>query len=474
MSKDTMGYSATTVPQGSRVVLIVSTGEPVRSTSFVTMPDIIGKSQGAALEEISKTSLQAQVVYDYHPLNKKGTVTATRPAPGTNAIAGTDALVLVSSGEPMGPRAIAALPMVTGLDEASALADVRQAGLNAQVMYEASSTVPAGYVIDQLPNQSTYVNMDKKSGKAKPWAYVAAALAVMTLALLGFFMLGGMDLFAREKVEVPDVVGMTEEQAVAALDEVGLVVGTISDKEATAEISTPGAVIASKPEAGEEVAKGSKVNLDVVIDPSKVRADVPKVIGKTAEDATAELQAAGFVVASEYMVTNQFAAGIVAEQSPAGGTRSHKDAQVTIRISSGPAADIVVPDVVGLSEDAAQKLLTNVGLTFSSTTSPSDWAAAGSVLSSSPAAGVQVTPGTNVALVVSSGPTPDPTVTIPNYVGWNSMDAQRNLAELGLVGTLNPTGADGQVTSTDPEAGTAVRPGSTVTIYVKETPIVGY
>jgi len=451
------------------VVLIVSTGEQPRSTSFVTMPDIIGKSQGAALEEISKTSLQTQVVYDYHPLNKKGTVTATRPAPSTNALAGTDALVLISSGEPMGERSIAPLPNVIGMDEASALEEIRSAGLNAQVMYEPSATVPAGYIIDQLPNQSTYANM-KKSGKGKMWAAIAAALLVLGLALAGFFMLGGMDLFAREKVEVPDVVGMTEAEAVAALEEAGLEIGTISDKEATEEFTEPGTVIATKPEAGDEVAKGSKVDLDVVIDPSKVRADVPKVIGMTAEEATTALEAAGFIVASEFVATNKFAEGIVAEQSPAGGTRSHKEAQVTIRISSGPAADVTVPDVVGLSEDAAQKLLSNVGLTFSSAYSPSDWAAKGTVMSSSPSAGSVVTPNTNVALVVSSGPTQEPTVTIPNYVGWNSMDAQRNLADLGLVGSLNPAGADGQVVSTDPAAGAAVQKGTTVKINVKVEP----
>jgi len=207
-----------------------------------------------------------------------------------------------------------------------------------------------------------------------------------------------------------------------------------------------------------------------VIDPSKVRADVPKVIGKTAEEATAELQAAGFVVASEFMVTNQVNEGIVAEQSPAGGTRSHKDAQVTIRISSGPAADVTIPDVVGLSEEAAQKLLTNVGLSFSGTYSPSDWAAKGTVMSTSPNAGTKVTPNTNVAMVISSGPTDVATITIPNYVGWNSMDAQRNLADLGLVGTLSPVGADGQVTATDPAAGAAVQRGASVTIYVAVPP----
>jgi len=416
MAKDRMGYSATTVPQGSRVVLVVSSGpSQLSATSFVTMPDVIGKNQGAALEDISRTSLQTQIVYDYHPVNRKGTVTATRPAPHANTPSGTDALVLVSSGEPMGPRPISTLPLTIGMTEGEAVEQLRAAGLNAQVMYEPSSSVPAGYVIDQLPNQLTYTNMDAASDKTRLLTMAGIAAAVLLLALLGFFMFGGMDMFTKEKVEVPNVVGLTEEQAVAALDEAGFEVGTITDKEATEEHPIPGTVLATDPEAGELAPKGSKVNLDIVIDPTKVRADVPMIIGKTAEEAMALLQEAGFIVAPEYIASNQYGAGIVAEQSPGGGAQSYKGAVVTIRISSGPAADIVVPDLAGVSEASALSLLANVGLTHSVSYSPSDTVSAGNVISSSPASGTQVTPGTNVALVISTGPNaqPDPTPPPP-------------------------------------------------------------
>jgi len=468
MAKDMMGYSATTAPQGSRVVLIVSSGPPhMGATSFVTMPDVIGKNQGAALEEISRTSLQTQVVYDYHPVNRKGTVTATRPAPLTNTLTDTDALLLVSSGEPMSPRPTSTLPVTIGMTEGEAIEQLRSVGLSGQVMYEPSATVPAGHVIDQLPNRNTYANMDAASDKGKLWTMVGIAAAVLLLIVLGFFMLGGMDMFAKEKIEVPDVVGMTEEQAVAALDEAGFEVGTVTDKEATEEYPNPGTVLATKPGAGELALKGSKIDLDVVIDPSKVRAEVPKVVGKTAEEATTLLEQAGFIVNPEYIATDKYGEGIVAEQTPAGGTKSHKEATVTIRISTGPAADIVVPDLVGLTEESAKSLLANVGLAHSVSYNPSDGVAAGTVLSSSPSAGTQVKPGTNVALVVSSGRVEDPKITIPNYVGWNSLDAQNNLASLGLVGILNPQGANGEVLSTAPASGSAVDRGATVTINVK-------
>ena len=466
MAKDMMGYGATTVPQGSRVVLIVSSG-PTQAggTSYVAMPDVIGKSQGVALEDISKSSLQAQVVYDYHPFNKKGSVTATRPAPHANALAGSDTLVLVSSGEPMGPRPIATLPLVVGMTENEAVQQMRDAGLSVQVMYEPSASVPAGHVIDQLPDRATYSQKEKRGGRAKWW--VIAALLV-SLLLAGIAAGAYFGLFSREKIEVPDVVGMLEEDAVAVMEEAGFVVGDITDQDPTAEFSIPGTVLAQDPEAGKKAAKGSKVNLDVVLDPLKERAAIPSVIGKSAEEAVTTLQAAGFFVNQEYIATSAQTAGIVAEQSPVAGTKAIKESTVTIRISTGAAVDIVVPDLVGLNEAAALSLLGNVGLTWSLSSSQSDVVPAGSVISSSPASGTSVAAGTNVALVISEGMPVDTRITLKDYTGWNSLEAQKDLAALGLVGTLNPSGADGAVISTAPAAGTAVEKGSTVTLNVGE------
>ena len=207
MSKDVMGYTASTVPEGSRVVLIVSNGPTRASTSFVAIPDVIGKSQGAALEEIAKTSLQPQVVYDYHPVNKKGTVTTTRPAGGANALAGTDALVLVSSGQPMGSRPIVELPDVIGMDEKTASETIREAGLKVQVTYEPSTTVPVGVVIDQLPNRSTYAKAGRSNRPMWP-IIVGLILGLLAVAVLAFFYLGGCERLGTDALDTHEVVKM--------------------------------------------------------------------------------------------------------------------------------------------------------------------------------------------------------------------------------------------------------------------------
>jgi hypothetical protein len=66
---------------------------------------------------------------------------------------------------------------------------------------------------------------------------------------------------------------------------------------------------------------------------------------------------------------------------------------------------IVVPNVVNLSQSAAQSALTTAGLTVGTvTTVPSETVGAGNVISHMPGAGVSVAPGSSVDLVVSSGP----------------------------------------------------------------------
>jgi Bacterial Ig-like domain (group 3)/PASTA domain/FG-GAP-like repeat len=99
------------------------------------------------------------------------------------------------------------------------------------------------------------------------------------------------------------------------------------------------------------------------------------------------------------------------------------------------SSNVSVPNVVGLTQAAAATAITNAGLMVgtitqqSSTTMPS-----GVVISESPAAGIEVTKGSAVNLVVSSGPGK---VTVPNVVGLTKEEAIQVIRRVGLgVGTV--------------------------------------
>ena len=118
-------------------------------------------------------------------------------------------------------------------------------------------------------------------------------------------------------VTVPDLTGLTLDEARGTLSDVGLELGDLSSGEAAA--GTPeGTVIGQTPAAGEEVDEGSTVDLVVAGAPDVV---MPDLIGLSQADAEAAVAAAGLVVERVLSVySNDVPAGQVADQTPAAGT----------------------------------------------------------------------------------------------------------------------------------------------------------
>ena len=136
-------------------------------------------------------------------------------------------------------------------------------------------------------------------------------------------------------------------------------------------------------------------------------------------------------------------------------------------------ATIAVPNVVSLTQAAAQAAITAAGLTNGAVTSAnSATVAAGSVISESPAAGTSVAAGSSVSLVVSLGPA---LATVPNVVGQTQAAAQAAITAAGLTNGAGSTAnsatvAAGSVISQNPAAGSNVAPGSAVSLVVSLGP----
>ena len=160
--------------------------------------------------------------------------------------------------------------------------------------------------------------------------------------------------------------------------------------------------------------------------------------------------------------------GSVISQNPLTGVSVAAGAAVTLVVSSGPAP-IVVPNVVGQAQAAAQSALTTAGLAVGTVTqAASATVPSGSVISQNPLTGVSVAAGAAVTLVVSSGPAP---IVVPNVVGQAQAAAQSALTTAGLaVGTVtqaaSATVPSGSVISQNPLAGASVAAGTAVTLVV--------
>ncbi|WP_420434289.1 Stk1 family PASTA domain-containing Ser/Thr kinase [Candidatus Poriferisocius sp.] len=138
-------------------------------------------------------------------------------------------------------------------------------------------------------------------------------------------------------------------------------------------------------------------------------------------------------------------------------------------VTSTSVPEISVPDVVGLSSQAAIRELRAFGFVVSQVFTASETVPSNEVISQSPEALTEVNQGDEIEITVSSGAVP---VIVPGVVGQSAGDAARFLQDRGFVSELQvmegSTGPAGQVLRQDPVVGSEVAPGSTVTLFVAE------
>ncbi len=213
-------------------------------------------------------------------------------------------------------------------------------------------------------------------------------------------------------VPIPNVVGLSSEEARTRLATDGFVVGEITTVER--EDVAQDTVISSDPAPETPALQGSEVNLVVSAAPSSVQ--VPgEVIGMSEIDARGVLSAAPyeFVVTTDVRSSPTVAANTVMEIRPGPGELVEKGSDVLIIVSSGPE-DVRVPVVVGRTEAQARNTLTEIGLIPVVNYQDGNFGAAedGRVISQSLPVGSKVPPGTEVNVVVARNTAP-PSTTIP-------------------------------------------------------------
>jgi len=130
---------------------------------------------------------------------------------------------------------------------------------------------------------------------------------------------------------------------------------------------------------------------------------VPNVVGQTQDDATTAIEDAGFVVDVTTANDPDVAAGNVISQNPAGGASVAPGSTVDLVVSLG-AEDVVVPNVVGQTQDDATTAIEDADLVVDISTANSETVPIGDVISQNPSGGASVASGSTVDLVVSRGP----------------------------------------------------------------------
>lgn len=204
-----------------------------------------------------------------------------------------------------------------------------------------------------------------------------------------------------EMVPMINLVGMSVDEAEKALEKIGLNLFIIDTEESDEE---DGTILRQEVDEGEEVPKGSSVEV-VIAGDSSVTAmiSVPNVVGDTESTAISKLTNSGLRYERDYEYSSEVDAGRVIRQSPTGGSSVKKNTTVKIIISQG-VKSVKVPSVVGDTESTAKSKLNNAGLNVTVETAYDDSVAEGKVINQSIQSGKTVAEGTNVTITVSLGP----------------------------------------------------------------------
>ena len=202
---------------------------------------------------------------------------------------------------------------------------------------------------------------------------------------------------------------------------------------------------------------------------SEGRLKVPSVVGKKEGEAKEILEEAGFKCkVKARRQSKKYEEGCVIEQSPEEGKRAKKGAEVEIVVSSGRTAEEeIIPDVAGMDEAAAQKMLNDKGFSKVTTEAVYSEETQGTVIGTDPAAGTKTAKTTEIKMKVSKG---SEKITVPNVVGMSENDAKNAIVNAGLqvssVDTeYNENYEAGLVTRQEPSGG-KVEKGTSVSLTV--------
>jgi serine/threonine-protein kinase len=262
----------------------------------VTVPNVTGQTEAVASTRLARAGLTAVPSSTTSSAFPAGIVFGETPPHGSVVRKGSRVTLLVSSGPGSAP-----VPQVKGLASAQAVAKLTKAGFKPSTQSESSTTVPAGKVISTEPAAHTE-------------AQAGSPIAVLVSS-------------GPAQVRVPDVTGQSEAEAKASLRAVGLEPGAVTKQE-SAEAEA-GVVLSQSPAAGSSVASGQSVSLVVV--KAAHETTVPRVVGKKEELAEGELVGAGFKPqTTKRTVVNSEEAGIVLQQTPAGGLKAKRGTTITI------------------------------------------------------------------------------------------------------------------------------------------------
>jgi eukaryotic-like serine/threonine-protein kinase len=302
--------------------------------------------------------------------------------------------------------------------------------------------------------------------RGRIWMYSGLAALLVVLLVAGYFggKAAGWWGTSTKSLTVPtNLVNQSATAAQAELKQMGFT--NVSTKNQASSQVKPGNVISVTPPPGTTIKSDQAVVLAVSSGPAPVK--VPDVVGQPEAQATAALQADGFVANTTPQASTTVAQGVVISTNPPAGQSAGEGSAVQVVVSNGKP-QVTIPPVVGQDPASAGQQLGAMGLKVTTANESSTTISQGNVTRTSPPAGTVVTVGSTVTVYVSTGP---PTVAVPDVRHDNQAQAQAAISAAGLVAnfipqTVSNANQNGMVLSQNPAPGTQVQNGSMVNVVI--------
>ncbi len=292
-----------------------------------------------------------------------------------------------------------------------------------------------------------------------PWLLITVA-AVVAAVWFGYQQLLNAE---PDSIAVPDVAGMTEEEALTTFGD-----NFVLDEklERTVDFDA-GQITRTDPAIGEMVEEGATVSYWISLGRPLVRVPVADLVGRRQEQAIATIEALNLTVGNIDEVNSEDVGvgNVISVETTSAELQQGEP--VNLIVSAGPQAR-VIPEF-GPGSDIATYISTleTAGLAVAQSRAFDDEVPLDQFITITPAPGAAIERGDTVSVVISDGPFP---VTLPESAGLDLGDVLDRLEAVGLLaGELLGSGnARCSVVGTDPPAGTEIQPGNAVAIVLSD------
>tara|TARA_B100001093_G_scaffold511417_1_gene579214 strand:+ start:1327 stop:3096 length:1770 start_codon:yes stop_codon:yes gene_type:complete len=229
-------------------------------------------------------------------------------------------------------------------------------------------------------------------------------------------------------IEIPDLTGSDQAQALEDLQNLGFKVGI----ENAADSSVPsGSVIQTQPQSNTIVNPDSLVTIIVSVGPEAF--PIPYVLDIETDRAIYVVEESGFALGQLLEVNDDnIPRGFIISQNPVAGTKMSPGSTVDLVVSKGPSL-IKISDLSRKSPEDAIQILETLGFEYELIEEFSEDVEIGLVSGTLPEVGEIVAPDQVIQVIVSLGIK----IEVPEVEGLNYEDAIKVLEELNLVVTVN-------------------------------------